>query len=182
MKNFILALGLAVMGAASTQAALQLNINTTTQEFYFTGSDYVTPEPFSEAANLIAWKNDITPSGSILGTDVIFAFHATGNVIIDAEVLQAESGLFEVSFVLDYMDTVTITAIPSMTFSYAAYPTWRKDGINALLTAGEPLLAHHGTMASPMTVQAVPEPATWALIGLGALAVGWSARRRVAAK
>jgi len=201
MKNPILAEALAVLlisfvGSANAQAALTMKIDTNNKSFYFEGSDsgfasgddspfgggFGGGEGFGGSplvyqlqfihyftspavpANITETPHNLFAEGATLSMSGNMSLYGNGfqNYIF----IDLSSGL---------SDITTLTGIgQSASISYAGLTSSNTTLFESLI--GDSLTQSAGTGYAPITVQAIPEPSTYALFGIGA--IGLLGRRR----
>jgi hypothetical protein len=190
MKNNLLSFALAALlisfaGSVKAQSGLTMKIDTNNQSFYFQGSDQGS-----------AYKMDFFFSDDY-SLQFIHFFPSTavyasltenpGNLFVEGATLSmngkmsiTRNGNENYIFLDLYSSISDITTLTgtgqSASVSYANLTSSNIVLFESLI--GGSLTQSMGTGYSPISVQAVPEPSTYALLGLGALALIVAYRRR----
>lgn len=162
------------------EAAIQLNINTTAQTFWFSGSDTGTPWQGIAPNSYFTWKTPVLQA-NLHSFDVTTAFSTPGTVS-NAGLTVWNTGLhFGLSVQDSYESPTTVTAHPEVVFSYADTDADTIASIAMSLSYPLVLAVESGSDTSDITLHAsnsVPEPSAWILVALGALVLGVVASRR----
>ncbi|MFA6173733.1 MAG: PEP-CTERM sorting domain-containing protein [Kiritimatiellales bacterium] len=167
------AAGMCVMWSISdiSNAALVLNIDSVNEEFYFTGSDTGTTD-----AGWFSWSSAGWVSGSEPSVNISTAFALSGgNDVGYADIVFANSGL-EIS--ISPLGVIAPTALAvtgagsGTKFSYASLDASLKN----MFESQSSLPLEDGTGFSAISVQAIPEPATFLLFAMGCIGA-WLVRR-----
>ncbi len=175
-KHFLALSALLALGFSLTpaEAAITLNIDTTAQEFYFSGSDTGTGSQIGVTdTSFVMWYKD--GIGNRSSFDIETAF--TAAVEVYDGFLAIGSNNYEIALYFNTTDEVTVTANESVRFYYGAM-LFAPEGFTNLAASLTPAPVDLGTGFSPVQPAAVPEPSTYALVGLGAAAVALRLIRR----
>ena len=172
----ILALGSFVPKA---EAAIHLTVNTTTEELRFSGS------ATGGAAELlfmffVYWGGESGVPGT--GLDVAAAFHTNYGPMVRENYLTIGHNYLELKL-MPSEGFVTITAVEGYSISYAHLAEEYRQALEQYCAAERSMpsaTTEHEWAPITTSVETVPEPSTWALLGLAAVAGGaaWFRRAR----
>ena len=176
IRTVVLSLLVAVV-TPSAHADLILNVDTSTQEFFFTGSD--TGTPFTDFSGQVAWSIGSQPSATEIAIATDF-WDATAP--LQHNLLIADSGLQYFVSWFPVPSSVTANAAGART-SYATAPSTHINFLESI--NGTVLPSTLGTGFSGLSVvvasgssTAVPEPGSTAILGISALGFVAYCRRR----
>lgn len=162
-----------LVGFSSAQAQLVLNIDSSTETFWFSGSDTGTPTPGGAESPQVFWR-----LGSLTGTSGVVTAAAGVDTANNVGVQVYDNGdsnygyNIQMTFPTDSEQTISGN---SVSFSYASQTAAFKTGLNAL--AGSSIPRFTGSGFSAIQVSAVPEPSSFAALA-GLFALGTVALRR----
>ena len=172
--------------AINAWAELIININTATEEFSFSGSDSGTPEHIAGSLWNMRWEYGTNLGGISSGVTATPGIDYSGSDVLSHAASVASSDGSYLSFSLTFTANApwpfTLGSIDfsgnGSTFSYAGWDTANKDLISSLDNF-DVLTPTRGADLSPVTVNVIPEPATFGLLLAGAFSL-FIARRRQA--
>lgn len=184
MKTLLSLVVALVFAATSARADIVFHIDTVLQEFWFSGNDRGDTH-FTGAEHFVAYSNELSFASTFQTFDIHPAFSINIGTLTSAEWDQYQephgSFVFKIQnggSPLNY--NVTITADDSVRFSYAGLDQNRRDRLVEFANNHTPFYAKSYNPGM-QTIQTVPEPSTYALLALGALATGFAwTRRRMA--
>lgn len=178
--GFAVVMGFAVLPA---RAAITLHIDTTAQEFYFSGSDAgLAFSSGPETDYIIDWSNTGDIGGTIAISPIASSFTLSLGTLTSADLSQFALGYSSIILRISDIDDetpVTVTADHTIRYSYAGYDAWRISFLEGLAANPQPYLANPGNTGFS-DLDTVPEPGTITLaaLGLGLLAHHLLRRRR----
>lgn len=161
----------------ASQAALKLTINTTTKQLWFSGSDVIT----TEVDGYFGWIGGNISQGNGIGMGLTGGLTSSvGTLNSTQDMVVFTSNGLAIFFGNTVAGTFTVTGNEAVKISYAILPAAERAAIDYMGTNQVPLTQNLGTGASAVNMEAVPEPSTYALLGLGAALMISQLRRRKA--
>lgn len=179
MQKFCLIFFISICLPVASHAAFKLTIDTTTKQLWISGSVTATGENYDGVnRSYFSWALGVEPSSGT-GPTLTSALSTEDGPMYGAYLLiGSTSGAINIDIFLVYQGLTTITADSSVKFNYATLPDFHEGVLEQYAINGASLPLVNGSGASPITMEAVPEPSTYALLALGAGAVFWQIRRR----
>lgn len=179
MKKILSLAVVLLLSHSVARANITFHIDTTAEEFWFSGSD--TGEAhFIGSYHIVSWSNQLPFASTHTDFDIKSAFSISQGSLLVADYSQYPEGhgtfLFEIdNGTVNY--NVEVTANDAVHFSYAEFAQWRKDILAGYATAQTVFLpqSYNPGMSN---INTVPEPSTWAMLGIGGVFLGWRLRRR----
>lgn len=187
MGRMLLILMLVVAGSLPASAAFTFTIYSATKEFSISGSDIGLLGDVGGDTYVVSWTaNSGSPTSTL--PDVGQAFTTSAGTLITAGVIAHGSTALDFAIELYAviqgepgvpLGETELIADDSFRFSYASLSLELQAILESQAAASTTLPLFFGTDFEPVTMATgVPEPSSIGLLGLGALALGISTRRR----
>jgi hypothetical protein len=178
MHKLIKLVVLIVASVGSSQAALHLTIYTGSKEFSFSGSDGGTPV-ISYGWNVLAWEGRSTTEwGSGYSITSASAFSSDTGAITFANFSIVNNGEIMLNIGVSSLEPTVISTNSPVRLSYAQVPEEYQLMLEDFVLNEGVLFSSLGSGTHPVTSEAVPEPSTYALLGLCTAMIGLRLMRR----
>jgi hypothetical protein len=166
----------------ASHAALSIMVDTTTKQYYLSGSTTGLPEMdiMMESAQIF-WNNQQPYNGGYPSFLALSAFSNSGTVPQSFTMFLHGNGNINGAANFGSGEMVTLVGDSSVKFSYSGWEPTVIAEIESKALAGEVLPVTSGSSAFAMTFQAVPEPTSALLVLVGGCSLVLRRRRNQSA-